>query len=159
MNDRLGKKDVVIDEMKKVIEIDPNHVQGLNYLAFTWAEQGTNLKEAEQLARKAMSLEPQDGYILDTLGWILYKQGKLGESVKMLEAAFKYQSSVSIIAEHLGDVYYKQSLVDKAKKMYQRAADLETDGEKQQEIRAKLTSIEKQVLDNRFPASVKAPSH
>lgn len=157
MNDRLGKKDVVVSEMKKVLEIDPNHVQGMNYLAFTYAEQGHNLEDAEKLARRALHLEPQDGYILDTLGWILLKQGKVTESIKTLETAFKYQSSVSIIAEHLGDAYYRQALVEKAKKMYKRAVDLETDTKKVEEIRAKLTSIEKQETETpRMPASVKA---
>ncbi len=155
MNDRLGKKEVVVNEMKKVLEIDPNHVQGMNYLAFTWAEQNANLPEAEKLARRALHLEPADGYVLDTLGWILYKQGKLSESVKMLEAAFKYQSTVSVIAEHLGDAYYKQSMVEKAKKMYKRAVDLETDQGKMDEIKAKITAIEKQELNGRMPASEK----
>lgn len=158
INDRVGNKETVVNEMKKVLEIDPNHVQGMNYLAFTWAEQGINLPEAEKLARKALSLEPQDGYILDTLGWILYKQGKFIESVKMLEAAVKYQAAVSIIAEHLGDAYYKQSLIDKAKKMYKRAADLETDLQKQKEIHDKITAIEKQETGVRMPASVPTSS-
>ncbi|HEX7675603.1 MAG TPA: tetratricopeptide repeat protein [Bdellovibrio sp.] len=155
INDRLGKRDVVVTEMKKVLELDPNHVQGLNYLAFTWAEMNINLPDAEKLARHALELEPKDGYILDTLGWILYKQSKFAESVKFLEAAIKYQGTVSIIAEHLGDAYYKQSMVDKAKKMYRKAADLETDKHKVEEIRNKITAIEKQELSTpRLPASV-----
>lgn len=158
INDRLGKKDVVIREMKRVLEIDPNHVQGMNYLAFTWAEMGLHLPEAEKLARRALELEPKDGYILDTLGWILYKQSKFTESIKFLEAAHKYQSTVSIIAEHLGDAYYKQAMVDKAKKMYRKAADLETDKKKVDEIRSKIFAIEKQELSTpRVPASVDAP--
>ncbi len=158
INDRLGKKDVVITEMKKVLELDPNHVQGLNYLAFTWAELNQNLPDAEKLARRAMELEPQDGYVLDTLGWILYKQSKFTEAVKFLEAAHKFQGTVSVIAEHLGDAYYKQSMVDKAKKMYRKAADLESDKHKVQEIRNKITAIEKQELSTpRLPASVEAP--
>lgn len=158
INDRLGKKEVVIREMKRVLEIDPNHVQGMNYLAFTWAEMNLHLPEAEELARKALALEPKDGYILDTLGWILYKQAKFAESIKFLEAAHKYQATVSIIAEHLGDAYYKQAMVDKAKKMYRKAADLETDKKKVDEIRSKIFAIEKQELSNpRFPASVDAP--
>ncbi|MNL68194.1 hypothetical protein D3C87_1928860 [compost metagenome] len=73
----------------------------------------------------------------------------------MLEAAHKYQSTVSVIAEHLGDAYYKQALVEKAKKMYKKAVDLETDSKKVEEIRSKLTAIEKQELQNngRMPAS------
>ena len=157
INDRMGNKEVVVSEMKKVLELDPNHVQGMNYLAFTWAEMGQNLPDAEKLARRAMELEPKDGYVLDTLGWILYKQSKFAESVKFLEAAHKYQATVSVIAEHLGDAYYKQSMVDKAKKMYRKAADLETDKNKVQEIRAKITAIEKQELNPRLPASEGSP--
>ncbi|XGC81044.1 tetratricopeptide repeat protein [Bdellovibrio bacteriovorus] len=155
INDRLGNKDVVVREMKKVLEVDPNHVQGMNYLAFTYAEMNTNLPEAETLARKALAIEPKDGYVLDTLGWILYKQNKFAESIKFLEAAHKYQATVSIIAEHLGDAYFKQSMVDKAKRMYHKAADLETDKKKVEEIRNKIFAIERQELANpRLPASV-----
>ncbi|QDK43842.1 hypothetical protein DOM22_01025 [Bdellovibrio sp. ZAP7] len=158
INDRMGNKDIVVSEMKKVLELDPNHVQGMNYLAFTWAEMNQNLEDAEKLARRATELEPQDGYVLDTLGWILYKQNKTVESIKFLEAAHKFQGTVSVIAEHLGDAYYKQSMVDKAKKMYRKAADLETDKRKVQEIRAKITAIEKQEMGSpRLPASVETP--
>ncbi|WP_373998681.1 tetratricopeptide repeat protein [Bdellovibrio bacteriovorus] len=154
INDRLGNKEVVVTEMQKVLDLDPNHVQGLNYLAFTWAEMGVQLPQAEKLARRALELEPKDGYVLDTLGWILYKQNKFTESIKFLEAAHKYQGTVSIIAEHLGDAYLKQSMVDKAKKMYRKAADLETDKKKVEEIRSKITAIEKQeLLSPRMPAS------
>lgn len=156
--DRLGDKAMVIAEMKKVIEIDPDHVQGLNYLAFTWAEQGEHLDAAEKLARRALELEPQDGYVLDTLGWILYKKNQFVEAIRVLEAAHRYQSTVSVIAEHLGDAYHKQAMTEKAKKMYRRAADLETDKKKVEEIRGKITAIEKQELSNpRMPASTERP--
>lgn len=158
MQDRLGNKEIVVREMKKVLEIDPNHVQGLNYLAFTWAEMGLNLSDAEKLARRAVELEPKDGYILDTLGWILFKQNRVPESIPFLEAAHKYQSAVSIIAEHLGDAYFKQAMVDKAKSMYRKAAELETDAKKVQEIRSKISAIEKQELATpRLPASTALP--
>jgi Tfp pilus assembly protein PilF len=159
LQDRLGHKDVVVAEMKKVLEIEPDHVQGMNYLAFTWAELNVNLPQAEKLARRAMELDPKDGYILDTLGWILYKQSKFSESVKYLEAAHKFQSTVSIIAEHLGDAYHKGAMVEKAKKMYKRAAELESDKKKVEEIRNKITAIEKQEVNSpRVPASVEAPT-
>jgi tetratricopeptide (TPR) repeat protein len=153
--DRMGKKDQVVSEMKKVLELDPKHVQAMNYLAFTWAEGNANLKEAELMARKALEVEPKDGYIMDTLGWILYKQGRFNEAVKVLEVAFKSQSSVSVIAEHLGDAYYKHQMVEKAKKMYQKAASLEPDSKKAENIKAKITAIERQQIpgDMRMPAS------
>lgn len=155
MSDKVGRKDVVISEMKKVLELEPEHVQGLNYLAFTLAEMDANLQDAEALAKRALSLEPQDGYILDTLGWIYYKQGKYADAVKALEAAHRAQPEVSIIAEHLGDAYMKKSLAEKAMRMYEKAVALETDNIKIQELRKKITAIERQNLDTaqRTPAS------
>lgn len=151
--DRIGKKDKVIEIMKKVVDIDPNHSQGLNYLAFTWVEMNTNLDEAEKMARRAVELDPQDGYILDTLGWVLFKKGNKSESLKMLEAAQKFQPAVGIIAEHLGDVYRDLSMTDKARKMYEKAKALENDEKKINELKEKILAIEKQVVPNRIPAS------
>lgn len=155
LQDRMGKKEQVIDSMKKVIELDPNHVQGLNYLAFTWAETGAHLEEAEKLARRALDIEPRDGYILDTLGWILYKRGQFTQSVQYLESAHKFQPNVSVIAEHLGDAYHRQAMNDKALRMYEKALEFETDIKKIDEIRSKLTALQDQkVIENRTPASL-----
>lgn len=154
LQDRVGNKEQVVKSMQEVLEIDPNHVQGLNYLAYTWAEMNEKLSDAESLARRAAELEPKDGYVLDTLGWILYKQDKVKEAIQFLEAAHTYQSGVSIIAEHLGDAYYKQAMVAKAKSMYQKAISLESDQKKIKEINQKLTAIEKQqLIVPRLPAS------
>lgn len=151
--DRIGKKEKVIEIMKRVVEIDPNHSQGLNYLAFTWVEMNENLDEAEKLARRAVELDPQDGYILDTLGWVLYKKGNKTESLKMLEAAQRFQPAVGIIAEHLGDVYRDLSMSDKAKRMYEKAKSLENDEKKINELKEKILAIERQLVPNRLPAS------
>lgn len=154
MNDRIGNKDVVVREMKRVLELDPKHVQGMNYLAFTWAEMGEQLHEAEVLARRALELDPKDEYIMDTLGWILFKQNKIDDSIKYLEAANRNNSNVSVIAEHLGDAYMKKSMPEKAKKMYRKAAELETDRKKIEELQSKIFAIEKQeVAKPRLPAN------
>lgn len=154
ISDRLGEKEKVVSHMNKVIEMDPNHVQGLNYLAFTYAESNKNLDEAEKLVRRALIIEPNDGYVMDTLGWILYKKGKFQDSVRVLEAAYKNQPNESVIAEHLGDAYNKNQLSEKARKMYQRAAESETDESKINQIRQKITSLEGQELkSSRNPAS------
>lgn len=154
IQDRLGNKEQVVANMQNVIQLDPNHVQSLNYLAFTYAESNKNLEEAEKLARRALQFEPKDGFILDTLGWILFKKGQFSDSIKVLESAHQAQPNESVIAEHLGDAYHKHQLIDKAKKMYQRAAEVETDSNKQKEIRSKISAIEKQEFSNRAPASI-----
>ena len=144
MQDRLGKTDAVITTMKKVLEIDNNHIQALNYLAYTYADHNLNLDDAERLARHAIELQPNDGFILDTLGWILFKIGKTSDAIKTLEAAYKMQPTESVIAEHLGDAYYKYQLPEKAKKMYLRASEIESNLDVAKKIRAKIVSIDQQ---------------
>lgn len=149
--DSVDRKNDVISTMQKVISIDPKHVQALNYVAYTWADRSQNLEEAEKYARLAVSLEPKDGYILDTLGWVLYKQGKYSEALQFLEAAHKLAPQVPIIAEHLGDVYVKQAMIEKARGMYGRALQAETEKEKMDAIQSKLTSLD--IKRDRLPAS------
>ncbi len=156
--DRKGKKEKVVEQMKKVLEMDPNHVQGLNYLAFTYAEMSKNLDEAEQLVKRALEIEPKDGFILDTYGWILYQKGKTTESVKQLEKALETQPNEGVIAEHLGDAYFKLQLFEKARAMYERAMEKSGDDKKHAaELQQKITSLEiqyKAKSDNRQPASI-----
>lgn len=141
MLDRLGNKDGMIAQMKKVLEIEPDHVQSLSYLAFTLAELNQHLPEAERLARRASELEPTDAYVLDTLGWVLLKQQKISEAIQTLEKAYGLQSSASIIAEHLADAYLTKSMTAEAKAMYNKAVGLTTDETRAHQIRSKLGNI------------------
>jgi Tfp pilus assembly protein PilF len=158
--DRKGEKEQSIEHMKKVVEMDPNHVQGLNYLAFSYADLGVRLEEAEGLVKRALEMEPKDGYILDTYGWVLFKLGKTNEAIRVLEAAHTHQPDESIIAEHLGDAYYRSQFMDKARRMYEKAVERASDETKVREIRMKITAIEKQEVvgfSKRQPASLVSP--
>ena len=155
MLDRVGNTDRSIEQMKKVLNIEQDHVQALNFLAYSYAEQDRDLDEAESLARRALELQPKDGFIMDTVGWVLFKKGHYSEAVQYLERAYAEKSSESVIAEHLGDVYYRLQLVDKAKRMYKRAMEFETDEKKAREIRSKLAAVDHQQPGPlRIPASV-----
>ncbi|NQZ17833.1 MAG: tetratricopeptide repeat protein [Bdellovibrionales bacterium] len=158
--DRLGQKDKTVEHMEKVIGIDGNHVQALNYLAYVYADGTRNLEAAEKLVQKALKLQPGDGYIMDTYGWVLFKQDKIQEAVKMLEKAHQKESNESIIAEHLGDAYFRYKLPRKAKEMYKKAAELEKDADNKEKIQTKIFSIEKKLAEEavkkgRMPASSK----
>lgn len=156
--DHLGQSEKSIAEMNQVLQLDSNHVQALNFLAYTYAEKGLKLVEAEDLARRALKLQPSDGFILDTMGWVLFKQGRYQESLHFLESAFRERSKESVIAEHLGDVYYRLQLPEKAKSMYSRALENERDEKKVREIRDKMVSIDhQQETPLRTPAAVLFP--
>lgn len=153
--DKLGKKQSTVESMKKVLKLNQDHVQALNYLAYTYAELGVELTEAEHLARKALKMKPNDAYIKDTLGWVLYKQGRLKEAVLTLETAHQLNPEESIIAEHLGDAYYQYQLFTKAKDMYERAARVEKNEDNIKKLESKIDQLQKMLTDNykRVPAS------
>ncbi len=156
MYERLGRFDETVAEMRKIIDQDAKHVQALNFLAYTFAEQNKNLEEAETLARRALELQPGDGYILDTLGWVLFKAGRTEEAIQYLETAVRQKPDESVIAEHLGDAYYVFELAEKAKQMYIKAVNVENDPKKVGKIRAKISLLESKV--KRVPASAKDQS-
>lgn len=158
VQDRLGRTQFSIESMKQVLTLDGEHVQALNFLAYTYAEHGGDLETAEELVRKALSLQPKDAYIMDTLGWVLFKRGKNTDAVKILEAAYRLQPTEAVIAEHLGDAYYKSQMPEKAKKMYLRAIETESNKDNAKKIRSKIVSVDKQIQKvgqaaGRMPAS------
>lgn len=160
MYDRVGDTNQSIAQMKKVLDIDQDNVQALNYLAYTYAEEGKDLDSAEALSRRALELQPHDGYILDTVGWVLFKRGKMEESIRFLERAYHAKGDEAVIAEHLGDAYLRFELWQKALHMYRKAAELETDLDKAARIQSKVVAAEsqKQRPMMRVPASV-TPTH
>ena len=153
MYDHIGRADDTVNEMRRVLAIDGDYTQALNYLAYLFAERGQNLEEAERLARKAMTLQPGDAFILDTVGWVLFKKGRIEESIQYLEAAYKIKMEESVIAEHLGDAYDVFELSEKAREMYLKAAATENDPNKASKIRAKISSLESKARGERRPAS------
>jgi tetratricopeptide (TPR) repeat protein len=145
MLDRIGDKEGMLSAMKKVLVLDKDHVQALNFLAYTYAESGKQLDEAEKMVRRALELQPGDAYIMDTLGWVLFKEGNVNDAIRTLEAAYKIQPNESVIAEHLGDAYYHQQMPEKAKRLYMRAAETESNVATVEKIRSKIAAVDRQV--------------
>ena len=73
--------------MKKAIELNPEDVLVLNYLGYTWAEMGVQLDEAEDLIARALKIAPNDGFYIDSLGWVYYQKGDYPRAVEQLERA------------------------------------------------------------------------
>ena len=140
--DQLGQTEQAIKQMKKVLEINTNHINALNHLAFVYAELNKNLDTAEQMAIKALSLSPDDSSILDTAGWVLFKKGKTKQALKYLEQAYQNNTSEGLIAEHLAEVYYHLNMIDKSIVLYKKAIGLETDEYRRKKLEKKLLSIQ-----------------
>lgn len=130
--DKTGRKNDVIELMKEIIDIAPDDANALNYLGYTYADLGINLDEAQQLIEKALSLDPENGYITDSLGWVFYQKGNMEKAIELLTRANQLSPDDSILLEHLGDAYLKSCDTEKALDAYRKALEFapENDREK-----------------------------
>jgi len=94
-------------DLKQALVLSPNEPQLLNYLGYSWVDQQRNIKEALTMLEKARALSPQDGYIIDSVGWAYYHLGRYNEAVDALEDAVQLVPGDSTINDHLGDAYWK----------------------------------------------------
>jgi tetratricopeptide (TPR) repeat protein len=100
--DDADEEDKTLRQMLMVIELDPEHASALNYIGYMLAEKGIRLDEAEQYIKRALSLEPESGHIIDSLGWVYYKKGEYERAIAELEKAVQYLPEDPVVAEHLG---------------------------------------------------------
>jgi tetratricopeptide (TPR) repeat protein len=91
----------------KALDLNPEQPSVLNYLGYSWIDQDMNLDEALGMIEKAVEAQPQDGYIVDSLGWAFYKLGRIDEAVETLERAVMLRPNDAEINDHLGDAYWK----------------------------------------------------
>jgi tetratricopeptide (TPR) repeat protein len=105
----------------KALEFEPDQPFVLNYLGYSWVEQGQNLERAETMIRKAVELQPQDGYIIDSLGWVMFRLKRYDEAVVHLERAVELRPEDPAINDHLGDAYWAVGRQREARFQWQAA--------------------------------------
>ena len=91
----------------KALELNPDQPQVLNYLGYSWIDQDMHLARALEMIETAVAAQPQDGYIIDSLGWAFYKLDRMEEAVETLERAVMLLPNDPEINDHLGDAYWK----------------------------------------------------
>jgi len=136
--ERVKQWDKAEIDFKRVLEIEPDNADALNYLGYTWVDRGENLTEAFNMIRKAIELEPNSGAIVDSLGWAHYKLGQYQEAKSKLEDAVELSPSSATIIDHLGDVYWKLGRYREAGYQWERALEFEPTDEERATIRLKL---------------------
>jgi tetratricopeptide (TPR) repeat protein len=134
------QKQLSVSEMHTAIEINPSNAPALNYLGYSYAEEGTNLPEAEKLIKRALVIEPQDGFYVDSLGWVYYQKGEYQKAVDELERAVNLTNSDPTITEHLGDAYSKVGKVRDARHQYEDALKRTQDADQIQRLKVKIAA-------------------
>ncbi len=127
-------------DLKKALELFPDQPHVLNYLGYSWIDQGVKLDEGMEMIKKAVQQRPDDGYIVDSLGWAHYRLGNYEEATKQLERAIELKPEDPTINDHLGDAYWRVGRVLEAKFQWAHARDLKPDAEELPNIEEKLKS-------------------
>lgn len=127
-------------DFKRALELRPDQPQVLNYLGYSWVDQGINLNEALEMIEKAVAAAPNDGYIVDSLGWAFYRLGRYDEAVTTLEQAVMLRPNDPEINDHLGDAYWRVGRKLEAKFQYNIASSVDTEGNVKERIARKLAA-------------------
>jgi tetratricopeptide (TPR) repeat protein len=127
-------------DLKKALELFPDQPHVLNYLGYSWIDQGVKLDEGMEMIKKAVQQRPDDGYIVDSLGWAYYRLGNYEEATKQLERAIELKPEDPTINDHLGDAYWRVGRILEAKFQWAHARDLKPDAEELPKIEEKLKS-------------------
>ena len=125
-------------DLKKALELYPDQAHVLNYLGYSWVDQGINLDEGMRMIRRAVEQRPDDGYIVDSLGWAYYRTGNIEEATKYLERAVELKPEDPTINDHLGDAYWKTGRQLEARFQWQHAVALKPEPDELKKIEAKI---------------------
>jgi tetratricopeptide (TPR) repeat protein len=132
------------DAYEKLLEFQPKFVPALNNLAYLYSEHYGNLKKAAEVAARARDAQPDNPYVADTFGWILYKQGEYSRAVNLLQESLEKQPNSAEIHMHLGMVYYMLEEEEVARVNLQEALSSPEDypGKEQARLCFSLLSID-----------------
>lgn len=125
--ERLNHWNLAEKDLLQALSFQPDNPMILNFLAYSWADKGVNLNKALEYAKHAAALKPDDGYILDSYGWTLFRLSQYKESVNWLEQAVAQVPEDSTLLDHLGDAYWQVGRQNEARFQWKHAHDLSQD--------------------------------
>ena len=154
--DRLGDKEMGLLTMQKLLSVNPDNPNALNFVGYTLLEKGEKLAQAAKYLERAFQLKPKDPYVLDSYGWLLYKQGKTKQAMVHLEKAYSLKEEEAVIAEHLADVYLALGLKQKALMVYEKILSVEASEEHKARVGIKVQNLREALLGQNDSSSGKA---
>lgn len=133
--ERAGRLPEAEKYLRRCLQMSPDFSEALNYLGYMWADRGTNLVEAKTMIEKALRKEPKNGAYLDSLGWVLFRQGQPGEALKYIFQAIQLtEEPDATLFDHLGDIQAALHEPAKAREAWEKSLKIEPNDE----IRKKL---------------------
>ena len=133
-------------DLQRALELAPNQPAVLNYLGYSWADQGINLPEARRMIELAIEQEPKDAAIIDSLGWVMFRQGHADDAELLLEQAISLQPEDPTINIHLGEAYWAVGRRLEAVFQWRRALTLNPDADDKLRLEARLRDVDSEQL-------------
>jgi tetratricopeptide (TPR) repeat protein len=145
-------------DFRKALELNPTQPQVLNYLGYGLVDRGEKLDEALDMIKKAVAGDPEQGYIIDSLAWALFKLGRYDEALEPMERASLLEPVDPIVTDHLGDVYWMVGRKLEARFQWRRALSFEPTEKDAERIRRKLeVGLDVVAAEEASAAAAKAP--
>lgn len=139
MAERLNKPDIVENDLKKILAVEPNNVEALNALGYTLINRSTRYADAEKYLKKALSLEPDQAVIIDSYGWLQFKLGNTEKALGYLQQAYEKQQE-NEIAAHLAEVLWTLGRKDEARQLFNKAIKSAPDDEYLMDFKRRILS-------------------
>lgn len=136
--ERLKEWNKAEPNFKQALKLNPDQPQVLNYLGYSWVDRNENLEEAMKMIERAVELRPNDGYIVDSLGWAHYRLGEFDKAVTELERAVELRAGDPTITDHLGDAYWRVGRKIEAVYQWNRALNGESDDIDKAQVQQKI---------------------
>ena len=136
--ERSGQWKLSEADLLHALELKPDQPLVLNYLGYSWIDKGENLERGLKMIEKAVELRPEDGYIVDSLGWAHYRLGDYASAVQYLEKAIELVPEDPTINDHLGDAYWQSGRSSEARFQWRRALQFGPETDEIKPIEAKL---------------------
>jgi len=135
--ERIDRLPVMEQSLRRLIELRPDHAHAYNALGYTFADRNMRLDEARTLIERALALTPDDPHILDSMGWVLFRQKDYPRALEYLRKAYALRPEVEIAA-HLGEVLWATGNTDEARALWREARVREPDNSILRETLARL---------------------
>ncbi len=129
-------------DLEAALSLSGDQAIVLNFLGYSWVDKGINVARAKTMIERAVALRPQDGYIVDSLGWALFRMGDTGGAVARLEHAIELKPLDPTINDHLGDAYWAAGRRTEALFQWRRALQNADEPELTETVTKKLKERE-----------------
>jgi len=133
-----GQWDKAQEDLELALDLNPEEPFLLNYLGYSWIDRGENIEQAKEYVKKAALLQPTNGYIIDSLGWAMYKLGEYDVAVHYLEKAVKLRPQDPVILDHLADAYWQVGRLREAQFLWKQVLSFKPDDKLKQAVQDKI---------------------